>query len=579
MKHKIMFLVAVILTGAMWSVQITAAQDTETTTGSPSTPFSQNKQNEPAVTVNPIDPTILVAGANDNIDLEACNAGTNNTCPFTRGVGVTGVSFSLDGGVSWIQPIYTGFSARNCLGSPDPSVTNDTCVPEPNGPIGTLPWYFENGMVSNGDPAMVFGPRPGSDGSFSWDNGARLYFVNIATEFPGSNAFRGGGAIAVSRTDDVEGAAANDKSAWMVPVVVTRQSETTFSDKEFIWADNAASSPFFGNVYVCNVAFRSLGAAPEPVMVARSSDGGGTWIQRQISQSANTGVGEGRSGGRQGCTLRTDSHGTLYVFWRGSFMGRGVIWMARSFNGGEVFRVPRPVADAAEVGAFDPAQRRFTFDGIAGARTNIGPSVDIANGAPTGNGPDIIVLNWSDGSLGLNSERALVQFSLDRGVTWSQPVVASEGADRPDFPAIAISPDGTDVYLTYQAFLDPWRTNTTDARRQQGVVRHAEFDPSTGALGAFSTLHRAPIGDARGSSANGLGSEFLGDYNFAWATNDVGVAVWNDVRDAAVCDAINVFRQAVVNGQQPTAPNVQQVCPPTFGNSDIFGGAFADPTP
>src|SRR5690349_23186664 len=133
-----------------------APHDPLVTVGSPTGPFAQNKQNEPAIAVDPHSTNVMVAGANEEIDMERCAAGDPTTCPFTPGVGSSGVYFSFNGGHSWTQPAYTGWSARDCLGPA-------ACAPHV-GPIGTPPHYFENGLVSDGDPGAAFGPRPAANG-------------------------------------------------------------------------------------------------------------------------------------------------------------------------------------------------------------------------------------------------------------------------------------------------------------------------------------------------------------------------------------------------------------------------------
>lgn len=559
--------------------------------GSEDSFFSQNKQNEPGLAVDASSPNIMAAGANDNIDLELCNAGDPTTCPFTPGVGVTGVQLSTNSGTSWVQPTYTGYSARGCVGDPNPDVTTDECVPAEDGPIGTLPNYFEHGLVSNGDPEVAFGPRMNAQGEFDYAAGSRLYFANIATNFPGTDqGFKGSGAIGVSRLDvtgpgnRLADALAGVNDAWYDPVIVTKQNSALFSDKEHLWADNAESSEFFGNAYVCNVGFRGA-AGSEPVLFSRSTDGGDTWNVRQLSAATNN----NQTGGRQGCFIKTDSEGTVYVFYLGTRIQdrQSVIFLTRSYDGGKNFDKPRAIAEVEEVGIFDPVQGRSTFDGIAGGRTNSFPSVDIANGAPEGNGPDTIVLTFPDGPTpdepGEPNEEARILTSVDGGDFFTDQEVGSPAGDRPDFPAVAISPDGTDAYLTYNNFLQPWQESTlSPARLMQGVVRHAEVNPATGAIAGWTDLFRGPTGDARGSSANGLRFEFLGDYNYAVATNDFGSAVWIDLREVADCPAMDAYRNFLAGGAEAPRPRPNTDCVQTedsaFGNTDIFGGTYLDPS-
>ena len=150
---------ALVLAGGSLAAMAAAVSSVNVTSASPTLPFSQNKQNEPAIAVDANHNNIVVAGSNDEIDEQACSSQfPANPCPFTPGVGVSGVYFSFDSGKSWTQPTYTGYTARGCTA--DFTTPVSACA-QTEGPIGTLPWYEESGLVSDGDPGVAFGPAPG----------------------------------------------------------------------------------------------------------------------------------------------------------------------------------------------------------------------------------------------------------------------------------------------------------------------------------------------------------------------------------------------------------------------------------
>jgi len=257
--------------------------------------------------------------------------------------------------------------------------------------------------------------------------------------------------------------------------------------------------------------------------------------------------------------------------------------LVKSFDGGTSWTRPMTlygITDPCFNLSNDGGGDRCVEDGIAGARNDLAasPSVDIANGAPDGlDATNEIVVAWADGRDGLNHEHVLFSYSNGGGNpgTWSAPAAIESAGERGYYAAPAISPDGATVYVVYNAFTTPFRTDTTSPRGLVGVVKRASV--SGGVVGSFSAIDRGAVGDPRGSSQNNLVLEFLGDYVYAVATRDYGAAVWNDVSNAADCPAIDAYRQSFQTGGSVPAPAPQNDCPATFGNSDIRGGTYPEP--
>ncbi len=245
-------------------------------------------------------------------------------------------------------------------------------------------------------------------------------------------------------------------------------------------------------------------------------------------------------------------------------------FLVSSTDGGQSWSRPIQIPGAVtHPGEFDPVLGRPVEDGIAGARNDLtwAPSVDIANGAPDGSGAtDRIVLTYVSGTTA--TPHVVFRESTDGGNTWSTPRNIETASDFGYYTAPAISPNGQDVYVVYNAFTTPFQTTTSTPRGLVGVVLHAQV--AAGVTGAFTEIHRGQTGDPRGSSQNNLVGEFLGDYVYAVATRTYGAAVWNDTRNAADCLKMDAWRESLRTGTSVPRPAPQQDCPATFGNSDIF---------
>jgi hypothetical protein len=553
--------------------------------GSPTNVAPRNGQNEPALAVDPTAPNILAAGANDLVDTQPCSEQASTTagaCSFplgtyNLGVGLMGVYFSFDSGHSWIQPTYHGLTAAGC----DP--TAEPCTPQP-GPIRTIPNYFENGLRSRSDPGVAFGPVP-KNGTFSYANGSRLYYATLATNLTDTRIERGGinstTAITVSHIDNVTAARVADQSNWSKPYFVPANiSASAGLDKEQVWADNAATSPFFGRVYVCYTDFHSFSRGnnfAQFPMIAVSTDGGVTWKTHRVAPPTTV------KSNFQGCTVRTDSHGNVYDFFThfSNTSNNGAQTMVKSTTGGNSWG--RPV-DFMQMNAscffFDPVAGRCNSEGPAGARNDLMamPSIDIANGAPTGtDATNEIVDAWSDGRNGLNNEVSLLSFSTDAGQTWSAPQTVSAPGDRALFTAPGIAPDGSRVYVAYNAFTTPFATTTGSPRLIHGVLRSAAIGAG-GAPTGWTTEFVGSSGDARGTAQGRiLYNEFLGDYVYAIGARTYGTGVWTDAPDTADCPAMDAWRQASFNAGHQVFPAPWPLgdCPANWGNSDISSATTA----
>jgi hypothetical protein len=388
-------------------------------------------------------------------------------------------------------------------------------------------------LVANGDPVVTFGPKPDGGGGFSYADGARAYFAALAAapDF-GPNQM----LIAVSHSDD-------NGVTWSAPVVATtRDNPVNFNDRLAIHADANPSSPFFGHLYVSWTLFKGSNFAAEPIVAASSTDGGLTFGKpRQLTASNNN-----ATGGRQSSQIHTAPDGTVFVFWHGALFNQDAILGARSTDGGVSFDRPFLVSFLSDLPNPLPGTN---------FRVNSGPAVDIdAAGA--------IYVVWPE----YTSGHGVVKLgkSTDAGETWRTATAADVATRTAFFPTVAVS--GNNVFIGFNAIDDKPAGTAPGAHVARYDAYYVISTNSGDGFGAPAKIS-AVSSDPDATIRNDLTSQFIGDYNGAAASPDGSFWFsWTDTRNGAACAAIDAFRTGGIK------PNIYDLCPANFGNSDIFVG-------
>lgn len=385
---------------------------------------------------------------------------------------------------------------------------SNNSTPNPvSGIYGANDFYsFDEGETWGGEVQGAGGSNSGDPTTAISLNGR--WFVNYI-----SNAMGQG----VSYSDD-QGA------SWTVKTVAPNPGY--LADKNHMWIDNSASSPYEGNLYVAWTDFG--GSQDGDVVMNHSTDNGETW-------SAGQNISSAIGGFNQGVHIQTGPEGEVYAFYSNYSGGGGMkaIGMSRSIDGGETW---------------EPAVKIITglrgireFSTLKTVRVNDFPvsAVDISSGSNSGN----LYVVWANiGVPGINTGDDLDIYmvrSSDKGETWTDPIRVNQDPINEGnihyFPWIACD-RGTGALNV--VFYDDRNVSSTQTE---------VFCANSGNAG--DTWEDFKVSDVAftPSPIPGLASNYFGDYLGITSKDGYVYPVWTDNREGYAMTYCSPYKYNALN--------------------------------
>lgn len=320
-----------------------------------------------------------------------------------------------------------------------------------------------------------------------------------------------------------QGVSYSDNGTTWTPVICAYASGGGLLDKNHLWVDNSATSPFVGNLYNAWTDF--YGPNNNNIEIIRSTNAGVSWTNKQnISSAVNAGSHN------QGVNIQTGPNGEVYAIWSiyDSWPSdEKAIGFAKSMDGGVTFSTATRIINnikgirTTEVGK--------------NHRVNSFPSMatDISGGAYDGN----IYIVWANiGVPGVNSGTSTDIYmirSTNQGQTWSTPIKVNQDptglGKKHYFPWITCDPETGALSVIFyddrnvtSNKCEVWCANSFDGGDTWEDFRVSDVD-----------FTPAPI--------SGLAGGYMGDYLGIAARGAKVYPVWTDNRTGTAMTYVSPY--------------------------------------